>query len=157
MKEVKLARDYLERATEPVSLNELREKTGVSSDEIAALERNGVVVSFYRLANKDVSLEKCLACFSSEPFMSEAEKTVEYLKRDPDRIIRRDEVSHKLGISNEDSLYVLSGLEKYSLAIPYYELSPPASCEICFYRIKCKKDIPAGRCNLFTDDYRLAV
>jgi len=156
MREVEGARVLLEKAESPVSLETLCRETKVKQDDLAKLERNGVIRSWYKLADKTLPTEQFTSHFNhGGPWEAMARKIVEYLRREPDKMKRREELNDILQISDGDTLYVLATLGSYNLVTTSYNLAPDASCEICFYKVKCNKDRPAARCDLFHDDYRL--
>lgn len=151
---VNAAREYLKRADGPVSLYELMEKTGVTQDQVASLERNHVLNSWAQAAGKTIPIDDFINWFGST-IVSQAEKLAKYLTTTPKKLIRKDEISAVLGIDRETVYYILSRLTTARLVIPFYTLVPIGNCDLCFYREKCNRDKPAERCGLFNYDYRL--
>ena len=152
------ARTYLEEAKLPVSLKEIQEKTGIIKNDLSTLERNGVINVSYRLTDPNAPLESYLKIFyAGGPYPSRVEKIIKFMLKAPDRIIRKDEICDSLAISLEDGRYVFGTFETYDLVETFYSTVPDNSCEICVHREKCRRDIKAAACQLFCDDWKLAV
>jgi len=139
-------RDYLQKTNKPVKESDLYKKTGISKHDLPTLVKNEVIYSWVKLKSKDVVISDRFI----NPYKWYAEKIMEYLKNNADRVIRVHEISDQLKIDYATVQYCSD-----SIADVYYSLAPTmADCAICLYNNKCKKDIPAVKCGLFISDYR---
>jgi excisionase family DNA binding protein len=157
MNAVSTAREYLEKAAKPVPLGELLKETGISERDIIWLERNGVINAWYKSAGNDIPAEFFDRNFSSVT-ADVAKEIAKFMAGNPGRVIRRHEITDTLKVINDTTtFYIMGNLETAGAVIPFYGLAPDPSCDVCIHRLKCKKERRAERCDMFQDDYRLAV
>ena len=155
---VKNVREILKRSDGPISIDELIKKTGVRKDDIINLENNYVVIPWFSATMKAMPVDFKNGygnAFGSEA--TEAKKIAEYLAMNPGRQISKYEFVDVLKLEEKTVFYVLGFFHLYGLVDRAYTLAPDGNCKICFFRERCDKTVPAVRCNLFQNDYRLAV
>ena len=151
------ARALLEEAKLPVSGKVLLEKTGINRDELAALVKNNVLNAWHKLI-RSVPEEFFSKNFApGGPMAAQAREIVEFMLKNSDKIMRRDQICDVLGFDLGTGQYVFSTLESHGLVESFYSMCPENDCQICFYRGKCKKDVKPSTCRLFRDDWKLAV
>jgi hypothetical protein len=151
-------RDFLEAAKEPVEKNEIEAKTGASTNhEFPALERNGVIRTWWRLKEKRPGKPYSSYGFS-DVTKYQLEKIGPYLECHSEKPVRLDQISAELKITIYEVRYALFTLESWGEVNVYFDLAPVSDCQICQHLKECQrlknKLVP---CNLFVDDWRLVV